>query len=105
MWTDIEIEIPHDLKGTYKSTVDMTIFVAIGTGPERGLDGVLSICVTPLTDDWKEVSLMGKIEEKYSWNTIYINYRFPKVVNQYKGKVIFTTTSTEVDDQTYGGSA
>ena len=93
------------MPGTQKSTVDLTIFLAIGKSPEKGLDGVLSICVTPLTDDWKEVSLMGKIEEKYSWNTIYINYRFPKVVNQYKGKVIFTTTSTEVDDQTYGGSA
>ena len=105
MWTDVTILIPHEIGSTESETVDFTIFVAIGTPPEYGLDGVLSICVTPLTYDWYEVSLMGKIEEKYTWNTIYISYSFPRKDNIYHGQVEFSSTSAAVEKSTYGGSA
>ena len=49
VWTDVKIKIPHK-RGkavTRKTEVDFTLFVAIGTPPEHGLTGVLSICVLP----------------------------------------------------------
>ena len=33
-------------------TVNVTIFIAIGTPPDTGLRGTLGVCVTPITDDW-----------------------------------------------------
>ena len=33
-------------------TVNVTIFIAIGTPPDTGLRGTLGVCVTPVTDDW-----------------------------------------------------
>lgn len=84
----------------------MTFFVALGVSPDAGLDGVLSICITPQTDQWSEVSLMHAIEEKYEWNTIYVSYKFVKVeslVNLYVGIVEFATTADYVDEMTFGG--
>ena len=54
-WVDIVMDINHekDLKDIgmdeeIKSySVDLTIFVARGSPPDNGLDGTLSICVTP----------------------------------------------------------
>ena len=55
-----------DLTGESKSyTVNVTIFIALGTPPDTGLDGTLSICVTPNTDNWKSVSFMAQLEEQY----------------------------------------
>ena len=86
VWADVSILIPHSRDSTATTIVDFTIFVAIGDyPPENGLDGVLSICVTPLTYDWAEISLLGKIEEKYSWDTVYVSYSFPRSNNIYLG--------------------
>ena len=50
VWTDVSIKIRHNrgVEGPSEtSNVDFTIFVAIGTPPEYGLSGVLSVCVIP----------------------------------------------------------
>ena len=54
-WVDIVMDINHekDLKDIGMDTevksysVDLTIFVARGKPADNGLDGTLSICVTP----------------------------------------------------------
>lgn len=85
VWADVVVHIPHHRALTDYTEVDLTIFVAIGFAPESGLDGILSISVTPSTDDWYLVSLMGRIEEKYAWNTIYVEYSFPRKHEYYLG--------------------
>ena len=77
--------------------------MAIGKSPEYGLDGALGICVTPLTEDWYDVSLMGKIEEAYAWNTVYVSYIFPRTSELYTGFIEFSTTSETVSTFTFGG--
>ena len=106
VWTDVTILIPHAANSTRNTTVDFTIFLAIGTPPDHGLDGMLSVCVTPLTWDWYQVSLMGKIEEKYSWDTIYVTYLFPRKNDHYEGFVEFASTSDGYEKRfTYGGTS
>ena len=43
------MKIPHnkDIHSDTSYTANVTIFVAIGTPPDAGLDGTLSVCVTP----------------------------------------------------------
>ena len=57
-------------------SADVTIFIALGTPPDAGLQGTLSICVTPVTTNWQSVSIMAQLEKKYNWPTIYISYYF-----------------------------
>ena len=66
-WVDINMKIDHSKDpvdiGLSPETriydVDLTIFVVNGTSVDNGLDGTLSICVTPATGDWLKVSLMA----------------------------------------------
>ena len=52
--------IPHSKSevDSVKYVANFTIFIAIAESPEAGLDGTLSICVTPDYPEWNEVSLM-----------------------------------------------
>ena len=64
VWADITIKIKHHVGSESEvTTVDFTIFVAIGTAPEKDLDGVLSICVLPAQGDFLDVSLLAVIEK------------------------------------------
>ena len=79
----------------------------MGTPPDAGLDGTLSICVTPVTTNWTSVSLMAQLEKKYNWPTIYISYYFIETNlgtgSLYKGYVEFANETPRVDDMTFGG--
>ena len=63
VWTDVIMKLKNsgdNSTGTeHVYTADVTIFIALGTPPDAGLDGTLSICVTPNTTEWKRVSLMA----------------------------------------------
>ena len=85
------------------TTVDFTIFVAIGTTPEKDLDGVLSICVLPAQGDFLDVSLLAEIEKNQNWNTIFVSMEFPRFENYYIGKVIFEEENEKVQEMTFGG--
>ena len=91
VWTDVTIMIPHCLGCVDNTTVDFTIFVAIGTPPEHGLHGVLSVCITPTTGDFDHVSLMGKIEKKLNCDTVYIILSFPRKDGVYTGLINFSS--------------
>ena len=54
----------------------ITIFVALGPSPVKGLDGTLSVMVLPYEKDWLQVSLMAKLELKYNFPTIFVCYQF-----------------------------
>ena len=85
-------------------SVDVTIFVALGTPPDSGLNGTLSICVTPNSPEWRMVSLMAQLEDKYNWPTIFISYYFKlDSGGLYTGYVEFANNTTRIDDMTYGG--
>jgi len=57
-----------------------------------------------MTRDWGNVSLMARLNEKYNWNTIYIEFKFKKnVANMEIGTVEFTTQSIAVSSMTFGG--
>jgi hypothetical protein len=50
VWTDVTVTIPQKIALIHSEelfTIDVTIFVALGPSPDAGLDGVLSICITP----------------------------------------------------------
>lgn len=89
MWTDVEISLTNDENSDHPYEADVTIFIALGTPPDAGLSGTLSICVTPNTTNWKTVSLMAQLEEKYGWPTIYISYYFYELNGYYEGYVEF----------------
>ena len=66
-WVDVNMHIDHsgdppDIGISPDCTdykIDLTIFVVKGTSVDSGLDGTLSICVTPSSGDWLKVSLMA----------------------------------------------
>ena len=59
VWVDVQIYIPHSLlELTSYYMADFTIFVVISDSPNHGLDGILSVCVTPQTGDWLQSSLI-----------------------------------------------
>ena len=103
VWCSTYVLIPHAIGSTTNSTTDLVIFVAIGKSPESGLDGVLSTSITPLTLDFKDVSLMAHLEDKYNWNTVYISYIFPKRGEIFTGYIKFSTEIDNLDEFTYGG--
>ena len=57
------MKLPRDVSEKNKDTlyeVNVTIFIGIGAPPDAGLDGTLSICVTPSKNQyWNEVSVMS----------------------------------------------
>jgi hypothetical protein len=78
VWVDVQIYIRH---GTLSSntyyTAEFTIFVAItNTPPNHGLNGILSVCVTPQSGDWLQSSLILALQEKYLLPNIYVSFRF-----------------------------
>ena len=55
VWTDVTMLVPNAIQVVSEEdshTVNVTIFIAIGTPPDTGLRGTLGVCVTPITDDW-----------------------------------------------------
>ena len=104
VWTDVEISIANDQTADSKVySANFTIFVALGSPPDAGLSGTLSICVTPNNTEWKQVSLMAQLEEKYGWPTIFISYYFLEKDGQYEGFVEFAEHTDRIDDMTFGG--
>ena len=106
VWTDCEVQMTNTIEETHESqnyTVNVTIFIALGKPPDTGLAGTLSICVTPNTDNWRLVSFMAQLEEKYSWPTIYISFYFYEQDGLYTGYVEFADETSRIDDMTFGG--
>ena len=61
VWTDCSLQMTNtvskpgvdsDETTTKNYNVDVTIFIALGEPPDTGLNGTLSICVTPNTSTW-----------------------------------------------------
>ena len=85
-WVDISMQIDHsddpaDIGlnlNTKDYDVDLTIFVAKGN-IDNGLNGTLSVCVTPNNDNWSKVSLMDKLQSNFNVPTIYVQYKFEMI--------------------------
>ena len=108
IWMDVYIGIPQSLRDIHVIgnwyEAEITIFVAFADPADSGLDGTLSICILPETGDWKEVSLMQKLEEKFGFTTIYVNFQFAEVSDLYVGYVTFDKGEPDMlDAMTFGG--
>ena len=108
VWTDITIDIPEDIwdnsRKSYKA--NFTIFVAIGIPPDNGLQGTLSVCVTPSNSAWASVSLLARLEEQYEFPQIYISFYFVEEYTAFsRGWIEFATENTDVNEMTFGGQA
>lgn len=67
VWVDVKMTVPTDLNNLSEKnyTADLTIFVAItDLPPDSGLQGTLSVAVTPELPGWKAVSLLYQLEQK-----------------------------------------
>ena len=63
--------------------------MALGTPPDAGLDGTLSVALVPNSSGWSEVSLMAKLEEKYMWPTVFVSFNFYEKQGLYAGIISF----------------
>ena len=104
MWADVEIYIPHSTKDSGASYIaNFTIFVAIGESPQNGLNGFLSVCVTPDFGDWRQSSLMHVLQEEYELPNIYVSFRFVESDGLYIGFIQFSDEEVDIFGMTYGG--
>ena len=74
VWTDVQITIPKKTGVTDASnysTVNATIFVALGEPVDAGLDGTLGITIVP--SKWDQISVIANIDDL---PTIYVSYLF-----------------------------
>lgn len=75
VWMDVIIAIPRSLQNIHDKSEwfedKLTIFVAFSGPADNGLDGTLSVCLLPDTGDFKDVSLLSKLEKHYNFTTIF----------------------------------
>ena len=58
VWINTTIYLPTSLEDDKERSASLTIFLARGSSPDQGLDGVLSIAITPNYTDYMATSLM-----------------------------------------------
>ena len=76
----------------------------MGSPPDAGLDGTLSVVVVPDVMGWGEVSLMAKLEANYMWPTVYVSYNFVEKDGLYAGVISFSKETTLTNNNlTFGG--
>ena len=104
VWINTTIYLPTSLEDDKERNASLTIFLARGSSPDQGLDGVLSIAITPNYTDYMATSLMLQLYQKYEWPTIYTSFYFPIDGDGiYTGYVEFADESERPNSMTYGG--
>ena len=96
MWADVEMTIPRTTEYIEIYTFNVTIFLAIGNPPDAGLNGTLSVCLTPSSDDWDRLSVLTQLQNTYNLPTVFVSFEFYESNNLYFGIITFADTNDDV---------